>query len=640
MTESTTADYFARQLELLELEARAEQERLREQMQSMSAADAERSGNSLVQLVIRDEYAGMGGRVLVRLAKRNQQERLPWTQLKPGTPVLLTEQGVPDAGGWRGVVSDLRRDSIQVALDTWPDPQAESATFRLDLAADEVARRRQRAALEQAAAVKSGRLVELRAVLLEQQPPHFHPEQTTAPLDPGLNAAQVDAVRHALAAADLAVIHGPPGTGKTTTVVELIRQAVRRGERVLACAPSNLAVDNIFERLLAAGESAVRLGHPARVLPELRAHTLELQVENHPEMRLVRNLMKDAYALRNQAGKWTRAKPAPGARREMREEAKAMLADARRLESQLVERVLDGARVVCATTTGLSENLLGERTFDLCVIDEAGQSTEPGCWNPILRSGRVVLAGDPFQLPPTVVSPKAVARGFNVSMLERLMRSRPEVARILDVQYRMHREIMGFSSAEFYEKVLAAAPAVAEHRLCDLPGVRENALTTAPVTYIDTAGAGYDEALEPDGESRLNEGEAALVKQKVDALLGAGVPPADIAVISPYAAQVRLLREMMPAQLDAGVDVNSVDGFQGRESEVVIISLVRANLEGDIGFLADTRRMNVALTRARRALIVIGDSATIAADPFYMRLLDYFEEIGAYRTVWEERVEF
>src|SRR5207237_4265361 len=205
--------------------------------------------------------------------------------------------------------------------------------------------------------------------------------------------------------------------------------------------------------------------------------------------------------------------------------------------------------------------------------------------------------------------------------------------RRLTVQYRMHEQIMDFSSREFYDGALRAHPDVAAHRLCDLAGVEAIALTEAPVEFIDTAGAGYDEELEPDGESRRNPQEAALVVRKVRALLDAGVSAGDIAVIAPYAAQVRLLRERLSVP---GLEIDSVDGFQGREKEAVVISLVRSNVEGEIGFLADVRRMNAALTRARRKLLVVGDSATLAVDPFYVRLFEYFERVGAYHTVWEE----
>jgi ATP-dependent RNA/DNA helicase IGHMBP2 len=209
------------------------------------------------------------------------------------------------------------------------------------------------------------------------------------------------------------------------------------------------------------------------------------------------------------------------------------------------------------------------------------------------------------------------------------------VTRRLDVQYRMHEAIMGFSSREFYEGELIADASVAGHLLCDLPGVRRESLTEQPVQFIDTAGASYDEEVEPDGESRLNPQEADLVARKVHALLEVGVPAKDIAVIAPYAAQVRRLRELLPV---AGLEIDSVDGFQGREKEAVVLSLVRSNNEGEIGFLADVRRTNVALTRARRKLLVIGDSATLSVLPFYRRLFEYFEALGAYQTVWAEEM--
>ena len=474
----------------------------------------------------------------------------------------------------------------------------------------------------------------MRRVLLGEAPPDFAPPPEYSPLDESLNESQREAVRFVLSASDAAVIHGPPGTGKTTTLVELIRQAVRRGDKVLVCAPSNLAVDNLLERLLAHGESAVRLGHPARVLPQLREHTLDLMVDDHPDVRQARKFVKEAFALFRKAAKWTRAKPEPGARRDMRQEARALIADARRLEARAVERILNAAPILCATTTGLDGEILGGWRFSLLVIDEACQTTEPGCWPPLLRCDRVVLAGDHCQLPPTVVSQEAARQGFGVSLLERLVGLYGDrVTRRLDVQYRMNEAIMAFSSAEFYAGTLVADASVAAHRLCDLPGVRAERLTEAPVQFIDTAGAGYDEEREPDGESRQNPGEAALVGRKVRALLDAGVRPNDVAVIAPYAAQVRRLRELLPI---AGLEIDSVDGFQGREKEAVVLSLVRSNMENEIGFLTDVRRTNVALTRARRCLVVVGDSATLSVLPFYRRLFEHFEGTGAYYTVWEE----
>jgi len=632
----TADDHFLRLARLLRLEAAAEAEQARARVQALAPADAERTGNALVDLAVTEEYSGLGGRCILTLVKRNRTQGLPWTRLRVGSPVRVAPQGVVGAQGWRGVVCERNERLVRVSLQEPPDDRDDDAVLRIDLAGDEVARLRQQAALDRARNAKRDRLAELRDVLLGETKPEFAPPTELTLLNAGLNASQREAIQFALSGRDLAIIHGPPGTGTTTTVVELIRQAIQRGDRVLACAPSNLAVDNLLERLVAAGERVVRLGHPARVLPGLREHTLDLLVDDHDDMRLARKLAKDAYALFRQAGKWTRAKPEPGARQSQRQEARALLADARKLERHAVESVLHNAAVVCATTTGLDGDILGDRTFDLGVIDEACQSTEPGSWPPVLRSRRVVLAGDHCQLPPTVLSAEAAAQGFNVSLLERLVGvCGPAVTRRLQVQYRMHTAIMQFSSHEFYEGDLHADASVTGHLLRDLPGIQSGKLTATPVQFIDTAGAGYDEELEPEGESRFNPQEAALAARKVRGLIDHGVRPEDIAVIAPYAAQVRRLRELLAIP---GLEIDSVDGFQGREKEAVVVSLVRSNRDNDIGFLADVRRTNVALTRARRALLVIGDSATLGAHPFYQRLLAYFEEVGAYGSVWEEEL--
>lgn len=627
-------DHFQRLARLLEVESKAEAQQAFEKIQRLAPADAERTGNSLTDLVIADESPGLGGRLIVSLRKRNRTQALPWTRLGVGSPVLLSAQADPQGSGRRGVVCERSRDLIRVALNRPPADEEDIRAWRLDLAGDEVARQRQQAALERARTASGDRRAELRRVLLGETAPSFKPMASFDGLDPSLNPSQREAVALALSAADFALIHGPPGTGKTRTLVEVIRQAVGRGEKVLACAPSNLAVDNLLEPLLASGENAVRLGHPARVLPDLQEHTLDLLAESHDYVRQARKLIREARSTQRQAEKWTRAKPAPGAKREMRQEARELFADARRLEAQAVDAILSSADIVCATTTGLDSEILGQRRFDLAVIDEACQSTEPGCWIPILRCQRLVLAGDHCQLPPTVVSQEAEEQGFGLSLFERLVALHgSEVTKLLSVQYRMHEAIMDFSSLKFYDAALEAHPSVREHRLCDLGGVRACPLTEEPVLFIDTAGAGFDEQVEPDGESRLNVEEAKLVSRKVKALLAAGLAARDIAVIAPYAAQVRLLRELLDVE---GLEIDSVDGFQGREKEAVIISLVRSNRKGEIGFLEDVRRMNVALTRARRKLIVIGDSATLAGHPFYSDLLDYFESLGAYHTVWEE----
>ncbi len=618
--------HFQRLTAWLQLESEAEKQQIDERRRRGSRADLERSGETLLDLAIAGQEPGLGGRTRLTLVKRNRTLDLPWNRLRVGAPVVLSCEDDGEESQ-HGVVSARRRDSIEVAVGQWP----EGDRFRLDLSPDEITRRRQAAALV-AVQQARGRTAALRDVLLGDREPKFR-EVKPVEFTTSLNASQQEAVRLALSAEDVAIIHGPPGTGKTTTVVELISQAVARGDKVLACAPSNTAVDNLLKRLIGAGKKVVRVGHPARVDQRLQDYTLDAQAARQEEIRIVREMLREAEDLFRQAGRYTRAKPARGAKQEMRREAKRLKADARLLEQRAVESVLDRADVVCATTT-FNEELLGDRHFDLAVIDEACQSTEPGCWIPVLRADRIVLAGDHCQLPPTVLSRKAAGEGFTVSLLERLVEHYGDaVTRRLDVQYRMHSQIMQFSSQQFYDESLQADSAVASHLLDDLPAFNPLPMTAEPVTFIDTAGADWQEELEPDGESKRNPQEGALLLKKVRQLHAAGLSPHDIAVIAPYAAQVRWLREQWDYD---DLEIDTVDGFQGREKEAVLISCVRSNGSGEIGFLADTRRMNVALTRARRKLIVVGDSATLGGHDFFAELLAYFESIGAYHSVWEE----
>jgi superfamily I DNA and/or RNA helicase len=621
-------------MSLLELESAAEAERALERGRRLSPAAAERTGNSLVDLAITDEDTGLGGRTILTLVKRNRTLALPWNRLGPGSPVVLSPLADPKGVAIRGVVVERSERFVQVALSGPSEDMAEVDAWRVDVSTDEIALQRQRAALKTLDRTERGRLFQLRETLLGVREPIFRQPKSPTAVDPSLNESQRRAIELALSAEDFALIQGPPGTGKTTTVAELVRLAVERGDKVLACAPSNLAVDNLLEKLLARGLRAVRIGHPARVLPELREHTLDLLVDSHPDVRLARKLVKDARKLFHQANRFTRARPEPGAKRDMRQEAKQLLYDARQIERAAVKHILDSSDVLCATATGLDPDVLEDRQFGLAVVDEACQSTEPVCWLPVMRAERIVLAGDHCQLPPTIVSTEAAKAGFGVSLFERLMERFGKAASLrLETQYRMHERIMRFSSREFYDDKLLAHTSVVEHRLCDLPSVAASPLTELPVEFIDTAGASYDEQLEPDGESRMNPQEAALVVKRTQALLEAGVQATEIAVIAPYAAQVRLLRSLLEVP---GLEVDTIDGFQGREKEAVVISFVRSNTNGEVGFLAETRRTNVALTRARRKLIVIGDSATLASHPFYERMLKYFDEIGAYKSVWEE----
>ncbi len=620
--------HFANMHRWLEMEGEAERERLAQRRKAQSSDSAERSGETLLDLVIRTHTTGLGGRYLITLAKRRSPDRLPWNRFKVGSPILLSDNRDEDAESLQGVVSARRMDSLEVAVDDWPS----SDRFRLDLSPDEVTRKRQAGAMQSAVKAK-GRHAQMRDMLLGEREPTFYTNmKPPTDISQRLNASQHDAIRHALAANDLAIIHGPPGTGKTTTVVEVIRLLVARGQRVLACAPSNTAVDNLLERLLAVGEPAVRLGHPARVSEDLRQHSLDALVGRHESMMVVHQMMREAEQIERKADRYTRGRPAPGQRGQQRQEARELKRHARLLEKQAISDLLKDARVICATTT-FDDSVLDDLRFDVLVIDEACQSVEPGCWVPLHRADRLILAGDHLQLPPTILSDAAKKEGYAISMMERLVNHYGDlVTRQLTVQYRMHESIMGFSSRHFYDNSLIADDSVRAHVLSDLPRIQSELVSDDPVTFIDTAGTGWQEELEPEGLSKRNPEEGRLVLKQVNALCEAGVLPSDIAVIAPYAAQVRWLREN--AIYDQ-LEIDTVDGFQGREKEAVVISLVRSNSIGEIGFLSDARRMNVALTRAKRKLIIIGDSATLASSPFFQSLLAWIEESGRYRTAWE-----
>ena len=608
----------------LEMEGEAERDRLEERRKVQSSAQAERGGETLLDMVIRSHASGLGGRYLLTLQKRKSQERLPWHRFKVGSPIILSPEA--GSGSTQGVVSGRRMDSLEIAVDHWP----EGERFRLDMSPDEVTRKRQLAAIDHSEAATS-RTGQLRDIFLYDREPSFRPGVEVRKSE-SLNASQQDAVQFAMSANDIAIIHGPPGTGKTTTVVELICQAVANGERVLACAPSNTAVDNLLERLVHAGEPAVRLGHPARVLDVVRERTLDALIEKHDAYFVIQEMLKEAQQLERKAGRYTRGKPAPGQKYQQRQEARELRKAARIMERQAIGEVIADARVICATTSFDFTNV-EDHPFDLLVIDEACQTVEPGCWVPLKLAHRIVLAGDHCQLPPTILSKPAAAEGYAISLMQRLVEHYGDrVTRQLTVQYRMHESIMRFSSDHFYNGNLTADESVKDHLLSGLAMVRDDALDEPLVVFIDTAGAGWEEQIEPEGLSKLNPDEGRLVLDQVTKLCEAGLSPRDIAVIAPYAAQVRWLRQN--SEFDH-LEIDTVDGFQGREKEAVVMCTVRSNKKGEVGFLSDARRMNVALTRARRKLIVIGDSATLGGEDFFDSLLQWFEDVGAYKSVWE-----
>ncbi len=623
---ASTDDYFDVLGRWLELEADAERARLARRRLVRSQTDVEKTGETIVRLQISDHHTGLAGRFLIDLTKPGGQP-LPMNRLKVGSPVVLSNDDDPSDEGVAGVVSRRKHSVIQVATEKWP----EGSWFRLDLSPDETTRRRQLAAMAKAR-LATGTPGRLRDGLLGRRPLRFDEVPSDVEFFSDLNPPQQQAVRFALSAQDVAILHGPPGTGKTTTLAEVVYQSVRRGDRVLACAPSNTAVDNLLEKLVAMLPSVVRVGHPARVFEALRGHTLDELVDNDPSTEVIRDMRREVEQLMRAASKDFRGRDGYRRRRELFAEAGQLRGQIRSLERSVIRGVLDSADVVCTTTT-IDDELLSDRKFDLVVVDESCQSTEQGVWQSVLRADRLILAGDHCQLPPTVLSDEASRQGMKRSLMQRLIEREGEtVFRRLTVQYRMHEAVMNFSSQTFYDGSLVADASVRSHRLCDLPDVQTSPLTSEPIELIDTAGAEFTEEIEPDGESKLNVKEANLVVRLVRELIDAGVRGDQIAVIAPYAAQVRLLRNRLELP---ELEIDTVDGFQGREKEAVLITMVRSNDRGEIGFLADTRRTNVAMTRARRKLIVIGDSATLGSHKFYAAMLDYFETAGAYRSVWE-----
>jgi hypothetical protein len=606
---------------LLAAEREEERARFDESRRRLSLAEREARGLALVDVEAVEEGA-LAGRALVTFARPGRS--LAGARVGVGSPVAvaLRREERPDAP--RGVVARRTRMSVSVAFDEPPPDWVTDGRVVLELEPSPVTWERLAAGLGRLRDERPGR--RWHAVLAGGTPRFLRAPRGPA-LASRLNAEQQAALELADRAEDLALVHGPPGTGKTTVLVEVVRRAAARGEKVLATAPSNLAVDNLLERLAAAGLSCVRVGHPARVLAALLPHTLEARAGAHEASRIARGLVEEAIALRRAARK-RKQKRGPGRFSEARgqeRDARALFAEARALEARAEAEVLDRADVVLATLTALDGPALAGRRFTLAVVDEATQAVEPASYLALLRVERAVLAGDHLQLPPTVLSAAAQAGGLGLSLFERLVAQHGDAVKVtLAEQHRMNARIMAFPSEALYAGALRAHPSVAERSIDD-----------APLEVVDTSGRGFEEETPEGSDSKANAGEAELVAAEVEALLRRGLDPAEVAVIAPYDGQVQRLRQLLAAHLDRGLEVDTVDGFQGREKDAVVVSLVRGNDTGEVGFLADVRRMNVALTRARVKLVVVGDGATVSRHPFYAAFLEHAQRAGAWRSAWE-----
>ena len=491
----------------------------------------------------------------------------------------------------------------------------------VQLSFDETSYRLMMEALDRAIRGK-GRLGYLRDLFYSHQKPEtfvFPPMHF-----PYLNKTQEEAVNLVLRAKDVAIVHGPPGTGKTTTLVEAIRETLMRESQVLVCAQSNMAVDWISEKLVDRGINVLRLGNPTRVDDKMLSFTYERRFEAHPDYPHLWAIRKAIRDLRSH-----RARRAGDAYHQKLESLKSRATE---LEIRINSELFAEARVIASTLVGAANRLLDGQKFGTLFIDEAAQALEAACWIPMRRVSRVVLAGDHCQLPPTVKSIAALKAGLGVTLMERIVQQHPEAVTLLRLQYRMNDDIMRFSSNYFYGGQLESAPEVKYRSILDLD---------TPMVWIDTSAFDISVHEEFVGESfgRINKAEAELTllalqhyfeKIGKQRLLDERI---DVGIISPYRAQVQLLRRLLLKReyfkpFRRAISVNTVDGFQGQERDVIVISLVRSNDEGQIGFLRDLRRMNVAITRARMKLIILGDRPTLTRHPFYRQLWQYIESLS------------
>ena len=519
-----------------------------------------------------------------------------------------------------GTVSYVDGDRMVVVVPDGTDTvgMQTASSLYVQLGFDETTYRLMFEALDRTISAR-GRLGYLRDLFYSN---HKAETFTFAPLSfPFLNVSQERAVNEVLRAKDVAVVHGPPGTGKTTTLVEAIYETLRRENQVLVCAQSNMAVDCISEKLVDRGINVLRIGNPTKVNDKMLSFTYERRFESHPDypqLWAIRKAIRQLRANRKRGDNSFHQKMERLKEREIE------------LELRIRNKLFGEARVIASTLVGSANRLLDGMKFGTLFIDEAAQALEAACWIPIRRATRVILAGDHCQLPPTIKSIAAMKGGLDKTLMQRIVECKPEAVTLLKMQYRMNEDIMRFSSDWFYNGQVEAAPMVKYRGILDLDKAIE---------WKDTSGNAYHEEFVGENFGRINKEEAQLtlltlaeyfVRIGRQRIIDERI---DVGIISPYRAQVQYLRHLIKKTdfykpFRKIISVNTVDGFQGQERDIIVISMVRSNEEGQIGFLRDLRRMNVAITRARMKLIILGDSATLIRHPFYRRLKEYIDSLS------------
>lgn len=611
--------YLQRQYELLKMEYEYEKEQFRQQTEVMGIGRKIKRGMCWYPLNIGRSYYNALNQLVVEVERREDKDIEHVFEY--GRPVCFFSQDLSGKLSYLNFVATVNyvdEDRMVVIL---PDADALLAlqsreVLGVQLYFDETSYRLMFEALKQVISARNNRLAELRDIFHGPRPLSVFSFQPVR--FPWLNRTQEDAVNKVLHAKDVAIVHGPPGTGKTTTLVEAIYETLHRENQVLVCAQSNMAVDWISEKLVDRGVSVLRIGNPSRVNDKMLSFTYERRFESHPDYPQLWSIRKAIRELYSQLRKASN-------RESVRTKINSLKDRATDLEIRINESLFSEARVIACTLAGSANRVLVGQKYGTVFVDEAAQALEAACWIAIRKADRVILAGDHCQLPPTVKCVEAARQGLGHTLMQAVVKNKPDAVSLLKVQYRMNDAIMRFSSDWFYGGMLQSAPEVRYRSILDFD---------TPIEWVNTEGMDCNEEFVGDSYGRINKAEAELsVGQLKNYITKIGrerflEERIDVGLISPYKAQVQFLRQLLKKDsffkpYRSAITVNTVDGFQGQERDVILISLVRANEEGQIGFLNDLRRMNVAITRARMKLIILGDASTLTRHPFYRKLYGY-----------------
>lgn len=611
--------YLQRQYELLKIEYEYEKEQFRQQTEVMGIGRKIKRGMCWYPLNIGRSYYNALNQLVVEVERREDKDIEHVFEY--GRPVCFFSQDLSGKLSYLNFVATVNyvdEDRMVVIL---PDADALLAlqgreVLGVQLYFDETSYRLMFEALKQVISARNNRLAELRDIFHGSRPLSVFSFQPVR--FPWLNRTQEDAVNKVLHAKDVAIVHGPPGTGKTTTLVEAIYETLHRENQVLVCAQSNMAVDWISEKLVDRGVSVLRIGNPSRVNDKMLSFTYERRFESHPDYPQLWSIRKAIRELYSQLRKASN-------RESVRTKINSLKDRATDLEIRINESLFSEARVIACTLAGSANRVLVGQKYGTVFVDEAAQALEAACWIAIRKADRVILAGDHCQLPPTVKCVEAARQGLGHTLMQAVVKNKPDAVSLLKVQYRMNDAIMRFSSDWFYDGMLQSAPEVRYRSILDFD---------TPIEWVNTEGMDCNEEFVGDSYGRINKAEAELsVGQLKNYITKIGrerflEERIDVGLISPYKAQVQFLRQLLKKDsffkpYRSAITVNTVDGFQGQERDVILISLVRANEEGQIGFLNDLRRMNVAITRACMKLIILGDASTLTRHPFYRKLYGY-----------------